>query len=226
MQLTVPKNGLKKGIFQELAVAEKWLKYVPGFIRIQHAIHEWNMVKAKMPEEEVTTHNSIKNLSVLPIYSFGEKCVHLDTAALVGFHNEADPAHIIRIPKNVERGEPMTEDFKEMVWSKCFRLENLKMGASSFGYFVHLNSACISFTMHKRANYTRRIVPRSTKEYPESNAHVLEEIHTKLKDNNKAGFDAILGADLGSKNAMGIVELDTKHRSETNFLLTNKMWQR
>lgn len=35
-----------------------------------------------------------------------------------------------------------------------------------------------------------------------------------------------MGADLGAKNAMGVVELETNTKTETNFLLTNKMWQR
>lgn len=133
---------------------------------------------------------------------------------------EAYPENVISAPR--DKKEPITEEFKQMLWSKCFRLENLKIGKSNFGYFASFKSAVINFTIQKCASYTRRIVPTSSaKQYAESNARVLGDIKANLKNNV---FQLIKGADLGSKNAMGIVEMDTKYHSETSFLLTNKMW--
>lgn len=61
---------------------------------------------------------------------------------------------------------------------------------------------------------------RKLKQYEESNTVVLEDIQTKLVNKE---FGSIQGADLGARNAMGIVVLDTKDGHDTKFLLSNKM---
>lgn len=141
--MELPKKP-KKEMFKALADGEQWFRYVVGFIRIQRAIHTRNFGEQLSDDG---CKKSIRNFTVLPIGCAGEKCLKIDTTALMNIHNLAHPHDIVKRPCHLKAADDlnarMSEEYKEMLWSKCFKLEKLKTGTSTFRYFAALDSACI-----------------------------------------------------------------------------------
>lgn len=74
-------------MFQNLRRRDQWFKFVVGFVK-----------RVKIEK----TGQQIRNFTVLPIHS-GEKCIELDTSALISLHNSAFPSAPIPFPSYAKK---------------------------------------------------------------------------------------------------------------------------